>query len=325
MPPSGRGILVIVSSPSGAGKTTLARRLIAEFGWLEFSISYTTRPMRAGEQDGRDYHFVDADTFERWPSAASSPSTRSSTATATAPRARAIDAALAAGRDVLFDVDWQGGKALSRQWPDDCLKIFILPPDLATLEARLRARATDAPEVIERRLDGAFDELNHFHEYQFQIVNDDLDRAYEVLRAPLPPAPVRAPVRQRPRGRPVPARRPGGDRDGRDHGRPGVAREAPGRRSRVARVAPCHQQTRLTSPPPGARWRDGEPGGGGRAVSDRGGVCPHLPRRGHPAEPPESTPTPRRCQSPAQPAAAVMSPAPPPADTRSRGAPRPSI
>jgi len=181
--PPGRGILVIVSSPSGAGKTTLTRRLIAEFGWLEFSISYATRAIRAGEQDGRDYHFVDAATFaamaDRGEFAEHAIVHGNRYGTARAP----IDAALAAGRDVIFDVDWQGGRALSRQWPDDCLKVFILPPDLETLERRLRARATDAPEVIERRLEGAFDELNRWHEYQFQIVNDDLDRAYEVLRS----------------------------------------------------------------------------------------------------------------------------------------------
>jgi guanylate kinase len=94
-----------------------------------------------------------------------------------------IEAALTAGRDVIFDVDWQGGAALSDRWPDDSLKIFILPPDLTALEARLRQRATDAPEVIERRLRKAREELGHYTEYQHLIVNDDLERAYELLRA----------------------------------------------------------------------------------------------------------------------------------------------
>jgi guanylate kinase len=183
VPPPGRGILVIVSSPSGAGKTTLTRRLIAEFDWIEFSISYTTRAIRAGEQHGRDYHFVDPPTFaamvDRGDFAEHATVHSNRYGTARAP----IDAALAAGRDVIFDVDWQGGRALARQWPDDCLKIFVLPPDLETLEARLRARATDAPQVIERRLDGAFEELGHWYEYQFQVVNDELERAYAVLRA----------------------------------------------------------------------------------------------------------------------------------------------
>ena len=181
---SSRGVLVIVSSPSGAGKTTLTRRLLAEFaGTLEFSISYTTRPIRPGEVDGRDYHFVDGATFAgmvdggEFAEHAEVHGNRYGTARAP------VDAALAAGRDVIFDVDWQGAAALSRQWPDDCLRIFVLPPDLDTLAERLRRRATDAADVIERRLRKAIEELGHWEEYQFLIVNDEIDRAYEVLRA----------------------------------------------------------------------------------------------------------------------------------------------
>jgi guanylate kinase len=179
-----RGVLVIVSSPSGAGKTTLTRRLLAEFGpKLEFSVSYTTRPIRTGEVDGRDYWFVTTEQFEqmveRGEFAEHAYVFLNRYGTAQAP----IEAALAAGRDIIFDVDWQGGAALSARWPKDSLKIFILPPDLVTLEARLRQRATDAPEVIERRLRKAKEELEHFGDYQHLIVNDDLDRAYDVLRA----------------------------------------------------------------------------------------------------------------------------------------------
>ncbi len=179
-----RGVLVIVSSPSGAGKTTLTRRLLDEFGpQLEFSVSYTTRPIRTGELDGRDYHFVAPDLFEgmvergEFAEHAFVHSNRYGTAQAP------IDLALAHGGDIIFDVDWQGGAALSRRWPDDSLKIFVLPPDLDTLANRLRQRATDAPHVIERRLHKAIEELEHFSEYQHLIVNDDLERAYQVLRA----------------------------------------------------------------------------------------------------------------------------------------------
>ena len=179
-----RGVLVIVSSPSGAGKTTLTRRLLDELpAQLEFSVSYTTRPMRPGEVDGRDYWFVTPDVFEqmveRKQFAEHAFVFNNRYGTAQAP----IDVGLAAGRDVIFDVDWQGGAALSTHWPEDSLKIFILPPDLATLEARLRQRATDAPDVIERRLRKAKDELTHFDEYKHLIVNDNVDRAYTVLRA----------------------------------------------------------------------------------------------------------------------------------------------
>jgi guanylate kinase len=179
-----RGVLVIVSSPSGAGKTTLTRRLLTEFApRLEFSVSYTTRPIRPGEVNGRDYWFVTPELFERmvergeFAEHAFVHSNRYGTAQAP------VEAALAAGRDVIFDVDWQGGAALSSRWPHDSLKIFILPPDHDTLANRLRQRATDAPEVIERRLHKAYEELEHFHEYQHLIVNDDLERAYQALRA----------------------------------------------------------------------------------------------------------------------------------------------
>jgi len=182
-----RGTLLIVSSPSGAGKTTLTRRLLQEFahppGHLVFSVSYTTRPQRPGEVEGRDYHFVSPDQFEamvrRGEFAEHAFVFGNRYGTAQAP----VEAALDRGIDVIFDVDWQGGQMLHRRWPDDSLKVFILPPDLEVLARRLQGRATDAPDVIERRLRKAIEELNHYDEYQHLIVNDDLDRAYAVLRA----------------------------------------------------------------------------------------------------------------------------------------------
>lgn len=188
---SERGVLVIVSSPSGAGKTTLTRRLLAEYGGkpadqpggLEFSVSYTTRPIRTGEVDGRDYHFVTTDRFEEMTRAGEFAEYayvfQNRYGTARAP----VEQALARGKDVIFDVDWQGGQALSAIWPEDALKIFILPPDLTTLENRLRSRATDAPDVVARRISKAREELGHFAEYQHLIVNDEVERAYNVLRA----------------------------------------------------------------------------------------------------------------------------------------------
>lgn len=186
MPPvtSPRGLLVIVSSPSGAGKTTLTRQLLAESSdKLSFSVSYTTRPMRPGEVDGTDYHFVSTQVFdgmvERGELAEHFFVHGNHYGTAKAP----VEAALAAGHDMIFDVDWQGGAALSALWPDDCVKVFILPPDLETLAQRLRRRATDSAEVIERRLHKALEELGHFGEYDDLIVNDDLARSYPILRA----------------------------------------------------------------------------------------------------------------------------------------------
>jgi guanylate kinase len=178
-----RGILVIVSSPSGAGKTTLTRRLLDEFPQLRFSVSHTTRPIRPGERDGIDYHFVDAPEFQRMIAAGEFAEHAvvfaNQYGTARAP----IEATLSRGHDMIFDVDWQGGGALATQWPADSLKIFILPPDLATLAERLRRRGTDAPDVIDRRLRKSIDELRHYAEYEHLIVNDDLERAYQVLRA----------------------------------------------------------------------------------------------------------------------------------------------
>ncbi|HEY4056366.1 MAG TPA: guanylate kinase [Kofleriaceae bacterium] len=178
-----RGVLVIVSSPSGAGKTTLTRRLIKEHSRLQFSVSHTTRSPRANETPGQDYHFISDADFQRMVEAhefaeyAFVHGNRYGTAMAP------VEEALARGSDMIFDVDWQGGYALAQRWPADSLKIFILPPDLATLERRLRGRATDAPEVIERRLQKAIEELDHFHEYQRLIVNDDVDQAYRLLEA----------------------------------------------------------------------------------------------------------------------------------------------
>jgi guanylate kinase len=179
-----RGVLAIVSSPSGAGKTTLTRRLLDEFRpGLEFSVSHTTRPKRPGEVAGRDYHFVIPAEFqemiERGEFAEHAYVHSNRYGTAQAP----VEDALARGKDMIFDVDWQGANALAARWPEDALKIFILPPSLDALAARLRDRGTDDPSVIQRRLEKALEELGHFDEYQHLIVNDDLDRAYGVLRA----------------------------------------------------------------------------------------------------------------------------------------------
>ena len=173
-----RGLLVIVSSPSGAGKTTLCHRLMGEFPDLRFSVSYTTRRPRPNEREGVDYSFVDDATFLDMAAAgelaehAEVHGHRYGT-----PRA-AVDAALEGGHDVLFDIDWQGGKQLKQQFANDAVMIWVLPPSLTVLEQRLRRRATDSPAAIERRLATAKQELLHYDIYDFLVVNDDLERAY---------------------------------------------------------------------------------------------------------------------------------------------------
>lgn len=175
-----RGILLVISSPSGAGKTTLAH-LLAEQEKLEFSVSYTTRAPRAGERDGVDYKFVTEDEFSRmverhefaeW---AVVHGARYGTAIHT------VNRALEDGKDYLFDIDWQGGAQIRRQWPEESVLVFILPPSMAELERRLRRRATDAPEAIERRLVTATRELEHFADYDYLVVNDNLETALKEL------------------------------------------------------------------------------------------------------------------------------------------------
>jgi guanylate kinase len=177
-----RGILLVISSPSGAGKTTLTRRL-AKDHQLCFSVSYTTRQPRSGEKEGVDYHFVDNQTFDRMVAAgefaehALVHGNRYGTAITT------VNRAIEQGVDCLFDIDFQGGRQIRGQWPQDSVLIFILPPSLEELERRLRRRATDAPEVIERRLRTAQEELRHYDEYDYLVVNDDLEKAFADLSA----------------------------------------------------------------------------------------------------------------------------------------------
>jgi guanylate kinase len=178
-----RGLLLVISSPSGAGKTSLARRLIAEFADLELSVSATTRRPRLGEQDGREYHFVDRARFDamvadgaflEWAEVHEN--------CYGSPRAPIMDR-LAAGGDVLFDIDWQGAEQIREAARQDTVQVFILPPTMDALAGRLRGRASDAPDVIERRLVRARDEIGHWVEYDYVIVNDDFDDAYARLAA----------------------------------------------------------------------------------------------------------------------------------------------
>jgi guanylate kinase len=178
-----RGLLVIVSSPSGAGKTTLCHRLMTEFPRVRFSVSYTTRPARPTETEGKDYHFVSVEDFHKMAAQGEFAEWAEVHGNFYGTTYAAVDSALSGGDDVLFDIDWQGGRQLKDKYEKDAVMVWILPPSLDVLEQRLRKRATDTAEVIERRLLMAKSELKEYGIYDYLIVNDDLDKAYDELRS----------------------------------------------------------------------------------------------------------------------------------------------
>jgi guanylate kinase len=178
-----RGLLLVLSSPSGAGKTTLARRLIEADSDISMSVSVTTRKPRPGEEDGRDYTFVDEAAFKRMADGGALLEwARVFDNYYGTPRAP-VEAAIAQGKDILFDIDWQGAQQLSEKMKHDVVRVFILPPSAASLEQRLRARAQDPEDIVRRRMDKASDEISHWPEYDYVVVNTDLPTSMEGLTA----------------------------------------------------------------------------------------------------------------------------------------------
>ncbi|WP_323007682.1 guanylate kinase [Pseudorhodobacter sp.] len=181
--PSRRGLLLILSSPSGAGKSTLARMLMGWDPTIRFSVSATTRAPRAGEKDGRDYYFRSHDQFEAMIAAGELlEHAEVFTNYYGSPKAP-VEAAMAEGRDTLFDIDWQGGQqirnsALGR----DVVSVFVLPPSIAELENRLRGRAQDSDAVIAERMAKSQSEISHWAEYDYVLVNQELDQTFTRLR-----------------------------------------------------------------------------------------------------------------------------------------------
>jgi len=177
-----QGRLFILSAPSGAGKTSLAKALVESDPTVEFSVSHTTRPMRPGEQDGVHYHFVSLADFERLIGEGVFLEHAEVFGNRYGTSRRAIEALLAAGRSVLLDIDWQGARAVKAQMPE-AVSIFVLPPSREALRERLNRRGQDSPEIIERRMREATAEMSHFREFDRLIINDDFDAALSDLRA----------------------------------------------------------------------------------------------------------------------------------------------
>jgi guanylate kinase len=178
-----RGLMFVLSSPSGAGKTTLSRLLMQKVGGLQMSVSVTTRPMRPGEVEGKDYFFVDQKRFDAMAARGDllewAPVFGKSYGTPRAP----VETALSEGRDVLFDIDWQGTQQLREKAGPDVVSVFILPPSAADLEKRLHTRAQDSDEVIRGRMDRASHELSHWAEYDYIVVNENVDHAFAEVQS----------------------------------------------------------------------------------------------------------------------------------------------
>ena len=178
-----RGLMLVLSSPSGAGKSTLSRKLLEEDKDVNLSVSVTTRKMRPGEKDGRDYHFIDRRRFDAMVDKDELLEWAEVFDNYYGTPAKPVLESLAAGRDVLFDIDWQGTQQLRDKARSDLVSVFVLPPSIPELERRLHARAQDDYETIHRRMAKAADEMSHWAEYDYVIVNRDIDRAFEEVKA----------------------------------------------------------------------------------------------------------------------------------------------
>ncbi len=181
--PARRGLMLILSSPSGAGKSTLTRNLSQNENNLDLSISVTTRPRRPSEIDGVHYRFIDRGSFDAMRQHSDLLEWAEVHGNGYGTPRKEVEASLAAGRDVLFDIDWQGTQQIVKKARADVVTIFILPPSMAELRSRLVRRAEDAPEVIAKRLANARDEIARWSQYDYVIVNDDLTAAYDAIKA----------------------------------------------------------------------------------------------------------------------------------------------
>jgi guanylate kinase len=177
-----RGLLLILSSPSGAGKSTLSRMLMAWDPTMRFSVSATTRSPRPGEQEGREYYFRDRQTFEAMVKSGEMLEHAEVFGNFYGSPRAPVQAAMEAGTDTVFDIDWQGGQQIKQAMRGDVVSIFILPPSIAELDRRLRSRAQDSEAVIAGRMAKSRDEISHWAEYDYVLVNEDLEQTFEQLK-----------------------------------------------------------------------------------------------------------------------------------------------
>jgi guanylate kinase len=182
-PVARRGFLLVLSSPSGAGKTTITRRLLERDPGLTLSVSVTTRPPRPGEVEGRDYYFIDQARFEAMVAAGDLLEHATVFGNSYGTPRPLVEAALASGRDIVTDIDWQGTQQIGSKVPRDLVTIFILPPSMAELESRLQRRAQDSDEVVKSRMAKSSEEMSHWAEYQYVIVNRDLEQSVREAEA----------------------------------------------------------------------------------------------------------------------------------------------
>jgi guanylate kinase len=177
-----RGLMLVLSSPSGAGKTTLSRKLLAVDSDITMSVSVTTRQPRTGEEEGKDYFFVSSGAFGQMVSGDAFLEHANVFDHRYGTPKEPVMRALATGQDVLFDIDWQGTQQLRQQAGDDLVSIFVLPPSHSELERRLRARAQDSDAVVAARMARASNEISHWAEYDYVVINDDVDAALDKIR-----------------------------------------------------------------------------------------------------------------------------------------------
>ena len=178
-----RGLMLVLSSPSGAGKSTIARNLLENDSGLELSVSVTTRARRGSEIDGVHYHFLSQRDFDRLRDTDALLEWAEVHGNCYGTPREPAEAAMAEGRDMLFDIDWQGAVQLNEKMRTDIVSVFILPPSMGELKTRLRRRAEDSDAAIEKRLANARVEIEHWREYDYVVVNDDLDRAYTEVKS----------------------------------------------------------------------------------------------------------------------------------------------